>query len=195
MWNFNITNLAHFLFPFFLNEFLVILYEVVTVKFEPLGKLLDLGIQHVQFVQLVVFDHWETDNGTLDSIPTNSENSISISGPTTITAVFKVVTTPVPPPAPVSNLKGIQFPTAFSPNTDGKNEVFKLHVGGDVRSFTFRVYDRWGNQIVSTDEPNFTWDGTYKGKALPSGVYVYQLETEFKNGDFKSTSGNITIVQ
>ncbi len=141
------------------------------------------------------FDHWETDNGTLDSISTNSKNSISISGPTTITAVFKVNTIPVPPPAPVSNLKGIQFPTAFSPNTDAKNEIFKLHVGGDVRSFTFRVYDRWGNQIVSTDEPNFTWDGTYKGKALPSGVYVYQLETEFKNGDFKSTSGNITIVQ
>ncbi len=142
-----------------------------------------------------VFDHWEADNGPLDSIATNSQNSISVTGPGTIIAVFKVITTPVPPPPPVSNLKGIQFPTAFSPNEDSKNEGFQLHVGGDVRSFTFRVWDRWGNLLVSTDDPEFTWDGTYKNKPLQSGVYVYQLETEFKNGTSESTSGNITIVR
>lgn len=142
-----------------------------------------------------VFDHWEANNGPLDSVATNSQNSISVTGPGTVTAVFKVVTTPGPPPPPVSNLKGIQFATAFSPNEDKKNENFILHVGGDVRGFTFRVYDRWGNLVVSTDDPEFEWDGTYKNKPLPSGVYVYQLETEFKDGRFESTSGNLTIVR
>jgi gliding motility-associated-like protein len=142
-----------------------------------------------------VFDHWEADNGPLDSLITNSQNSISITGPGTVTAVYKVITTPVPPTPPVSSLKGIQFPTAFSPNSDKQNEAFQLHVGGDVRSFTFKVYDRWGNQVLSTDVPNFIWDGYYKGKLLQSGVYVYQLETIFKSGDTESKSGNITIVR
>lgn len=142
-----------------------------------------------------VFDHWEADNGPLDSTITNGQNSISITGQGTITAFFKASTTPVPPTPPASSLKGIQFPTAFSPNADAKNEVFQLHVGGDVRSFTFRVYDRWGNQVLSTDEPGFVWDGAFKGKPLQSGVYVYQLETIFKNGDSENTSGNITIIR
>ncbi len=145
-----------------------------------------------------VFDHWESDIGGLDSIPTSSQNSITVSAPGTITAVFKAVTVPgppAPPAPPVSNLKGIQFPTAFSPNEDQSNEAFKLHVGGDVSSFTFKVFDRWGTQLVSTDDPNFTWDGYFKGKALQSGVYVYQMDIQFKNGDIENKSGNITIVR
>lgn len=143
-----------------------------------------------------VFDHWESDNGTLDSIATSSKNSVTVTGPGTITAVFKAVSTNPPGPPPSSNnLKGIQFPTAFSPNSDKLNEGFVLHVGNDVRSFVFKVYDRWGSLILSTDEPGFIWDGNYKGLPLQSGVYVYQLETEFKNGDQENTSGNITIVR
>ncbi len=144
-----------------------------------------------------VFDHWESDTDPLDSLADNDQNSVTVSAPGTITAVFKAVSTPVPPspPAPANNLKGVQFPTAFSPNSDKQNNTFALHVGGDVRSFTFRIYDRWGNQMVSTQDAKFVWDGTYKGKAVQSGVYVYQLEVEFKNGEREQTNGNITIVQ
>lgn len=142
-----------------------------------------------------VFDHWESDNGPLDSIPTSSQNSISVTGPGTITAVFTAITGPVPPTPPVSNLNGVQFPTAFSPNEEGQNEVFKFHVGGDVREFSFKLYDRWGKQLFSTDDPDYSWDGIYKGKVVQSGVYVYQLDIQFKNGDVENTSGNITVVR
>ncbi len=141
-----------------------------------------------------IFDHWESTSGPLDSIPTNPENSITVTGPGTITAVFKAISTPTPSP-PTGNVKGFHLPTAFSPNGDNKNEVFRFVVGYDVKSFTLRIFDRWGNAVVKTSEPKFVWDGTYKGKDVEGGVYVYSVEVNYTNGSSEILSGNITVVR
>ncbi|MGJ8661545.1 MAG: CotH kinase family protein, partial [Bacteroidota bacterium] len=135
-----------------------------------------------------IFDHWESTNDTLDSLITNSENSISVTGPGTITAVFTEVLSPNPP-APTGNVKGFHLPTAFSPNGDNKNEVFRFVVGYDVKSFTLRIFDRWGNSIVNTSEPKFVWDGTFKGNNVEGGVYVYSVEVNYNNGSTEILSG------
>ncbi|MFA7272331.1 MAG: CotH kinase family protein [Crocinitomicaceae bacterium] len=140
-----------------------------------------------------VFDHWEADNGPLDSLSTNATNSVSITGPGTIKAVFKAVDGSVPPPT--GNGKGFHMPTAFSPNGDGKNELFRFVVGKDVKSFTMYLFDRWGNAIIQTSEPTFSWDGIYKGKEVEAGVYVYMLEVNYTNGTTENLSGNLTIIR
>jgi gliding motility-associated-like protein len=140
-----------------------------------------------------IFDHWESTSGTLDSVIINSKNSVSITGPGTITAVFKVLDSSTPMPS--GKVKGFHLPTAFSPNGDNKNDVFRFIVGYDVESFNLRIYDRWGRAMVNTVEPKHLWDGTYKGKDVESGVYVYSVEVNYFDGSKENLSGNITVIR
>ena len=92
---------------------------------------------------------------------------------------------------------GIYVPTGFSPNGSGleDNETLKLIVGIDVVSFTFQVYDRWGNRMVRTSEKTFEWDGTSNGEPCNSGVYAYVLEVVFEDGHAELRTGNITLIR
>lgn len=62
------------------------------------------------------------------------------------------------------------IPNAFSPNGDGNNDNFYIQAQSGVRVILFQVFNRLGEKI---HEGNFPWDGTYKGKQAPPGVYVY----------------------
>ena len=92
---------------------------------------------------------------------------------------------------------GIFVPTGFSPNGMGHpdNETLKLIVGRDVVSFTFQVYDRWGNRMVRTSEKTFEWDGTSNGEPCNSGVYAYVLEVVYEDGSAELRTGNITLIR
>ncbi|MBW8687103.1 gliding motility-associated C-terminal domain-containing protein [Chitinophaga rhizophila] len=70
----------------------------------------------------------------------------------------------------------VYAPTAFSPNGDGQNDIFKPR-GVGVASYTlFTVMDRWGNSVFSTKSINAGWDGTFNGKKVPSGGYVWLIQ-------------------
>jgi len=88
---------------------------------------------------------------------------------------------------------GIHIPTAFSPNGDNNNDVFTIVIGQDVLSFTIHIYDRWGNEIISTDDKLMEWDGTHNEKDCNSGVYAYILEAVMDDGSAQLLSGNITL--
>ena len=64
----------------------------------------------------------------------------------------------------------IYFPTAFSPNGDGLNDLF-LPQGKDYEGIELQVYDRWGGLLFSSQSPSFAWDG---GDAA-GGLYVYRF--------------------
>lgn len=65
------------------------------------------------------------------------------------------------------------MPSAFSPNGDGLNDVFRLPPGSSFDLTLFSVFDRWGNLVFRTRTPDRGWDGTYQGTALPAGVFTY----------------------
>ena len=68
------------------------------------------------------------------------------------------------------------LPNAFTPNEDGLNEQFRGRgVTRYLSDFELAVFDRHGTQVWRTEEPTDGWDGTYSGRALPGGVYVWQL--------------------
>lgn len=92
-------------------------------------------------------------------------------------------------------VNGVFVPTGFSPNGDSNNDIFSIVIGKDVRSFTFHLYDRWGNKMLMTSEKGFTWDGTYKGDLCNTGVYAYMLEVSYYNGSGELLSGNITLIR
>lgn len=74
----------------------------------------------------------------------------------------------------------ILVPTAFTPNGDGLNDIFKPFTIGLTRLDYFSVYNRWGQLLYKTTILGQGWDGNFNGKAQPSGTYVYQAQgTDF----------------
>ncbi|MEZ4805418.1 MAG: gliding motility-associated C-terminal domain-containing protein [Bacteroidia bacterium] len=68
------------------------------------------------------------------------------------------------------------IPNVFSPNGDQINDHFKVESQCPLFEFNLKIYSRWGELLFETHEVNEPWDGTYKGKAVPLGVYMYTLE-------------------
>lgn len=90
---------------------------------------------------------------------------------------------------------GIHVPSAFSPNGDGNNETLMVIVGKDVVNYTIRIYDRWGNLIITSSENDFAWDGTHNGVLCNSGVFAYMLEVVYEDGSAELREGNITLLR
>ena len=65
--------------------------------------------------------------------------------------------------------------------------------GSGISSLTFRVFDRWGQKVFETTDIAIGWDGTYRGKPLDTGVFVYTLEGAFYSGTEFSQKGNVTL--
>jgi gliding motility-associated-like protein len=85
-------------------------------------------------------------------------------------------------------------PSAFSPNASGKNDSQCVH-GGCIASMTFRIFDRWGKEVFAITDPKTCWDGTYNGKTLNPGVFVYLLTAQRTNGETVEKQGNITLLR
>lgn len=64
-------------------------------------------------------------------------------------------------------------PTAFSPDNDGLNDIFRPIVVGMKSLDAFRVYNRWGQLVFSTTQTGFGWDGNFKGMPQGAGTYVW----------------------
>jgi gliding motility-associated-like protein len=89
-----------------------------------------------------------------------------------------------------------ETPTAFTPNNDGMNDQFSLQ-GWDecTTSFFITIYDRWGEKIFESEDVNFNWDGSYKGKALGSAVFVYYIKADILKVGTINKKGNITLIR
>jgi gliding motility-associated-like protein len=97
------------------------------------------------------------------------------------------------------------FPTAFSPNDDGKNDFFRPVILGLARINELRVYNRWGEEVFSISgvdvaggplPTDLSWDGKYKGEEQPVGVYVYYLSgVATATGKTIDRKGDITLVR
>ena len=85
-------------------------------------------------------------------------------------------------------------PNAFSPNNDGANDV--LYVKGQcLETFTFMVFNRWGEKVFETTDKNVGWDGTFNGDLMNTAVFVYRLEGKDYYGKAYSMKGNVTLIR
>ncbi|MFO7658293.1 MAG: gliding motility-associated C-terminal domain-containing protein, partial [Bacteroidales bacterium] len=68
------------------------------------------------------------------------------------------------------------IPNAFTPDGDGRNDVFRpIPSVSTISHFSMRVFDRWGGQVFETENIGQGWDGTKNGKPCPEGAYVYRI--------------------
>lgn len=70
----------------------------------------------------------------------------------------------------------VGVPNVFSPNQDGVNDEVELFSFAIQEIEVMRIYSRWGELMFESNEMNMKWDGTYKGKMMDPGIYVYYLE-------------------
>ncbi|GIV32700.1 MAG: hypothetical protein KatS3mg031_0235 [Chitinophagales bacterium] len=94
---------------------------------------------------------------------------------------------------------GIYVPNAFSPNNDGINDTYYVVIWG-YTYFKLTIFDRWGEKIFETRDPNVGWDGTFRGKPVNPGVYVYNVDADFEQGieplNWKEhKKGSLTVIR
>ena len=88
----------------------------------------------------------------------------------------------------------LDIPNAFSPaNQDGVNDVWKVSYRSLI-SFECHIFNRAGIKIATLTSPDQGWDGKYKGKFVPSGVYFYVIKAVGADGKKYDRGGDINII-
>lgn len=89
----------------------------------------------------------------------------------------------------------IFLPNAFTPNDDGRNDVFIPILDFEPREYKMFVFDRTGKPLFHTTDPATGWDGSLNGSGKArEGVYVYHIEYLSHNGVRQVRTGNLTLV-
>ncbi len=100
----------------------------------------------------------------------------------------------------------ISFPNAFTPNPAGpngghyvygekENYVFYPFVQEGIVEYNLQIYTRWGEFIFESNDINIGWDGYYRGKLAPQGVYIYKATCKFGTGVIKVYTGDVTLLR
>ncbi|NLR69175.1 gliding motility-associated C-terminal domain-containing protein, partial [Chitinophaga varians] len=89
-----------------------------------------------------------------------------------------------------------QFPNAFSPNGDGRNDVFRPIVRGPMFDYELRIFNRWGELIFISSDSHKGWDGKFKGSPVDIGTYVWWLTyKKVAGGASNVIKGEVTVVR
>lgn len=96
---------------------------------------------------------------------------------------------------PKDCMKGIYVPTAFSPNGDGRNDVFRPMLFGNVKEYRLVVYNRWGQVVFESGDRNKGWDGTVAGIVQDPAVFIWMCTYQFEGEKLKTEKGTVTVVK
>jgi gliding motility-associated-like protein len=90
----------------------------------------------------------------------------------------------------------LRMPNAFTPNGDGKNDVFRIPPATTQKIRSFSVYDRHGERVFRTADSSMGWDGTFRHQREPSGAYLWEVEYEDQlSGKFLRAHGTVILIR
>jgi gliding motility-associated-like protein len=90
----------------------------------------------------------------------------------------------------------VYVPSAFSPNNDGINDLFSVSMSGvRAEGFEILIFDRWGEELYSTTDLQFEWDGVYRQQDLKSGMYVWRMRYVNIHGVSKELEGRVYLIR
>ena len=101
----------------------------------------------------------------------------------------------------VSTNRQVYFPTAFSPDFDGINDIFTAYGGPATASISeLKVFDRWGSlvyvgQNLPMGSETAGWDGRFRNEKLPVGTYTYLATIQFFDGVIQTYTGSILLIR
>jgi gliding motility-associated-like protein len=93
--------------------------------------------------------------------------------------------------------KGPEFyvPSAFTPDGDGLNDVFRFVPVGMTQIAYFRIFDRYGQMVYSSADPRQGWEGTVNGKAQAANTYVWTIAGKDYLGNTVQRKGVVTLIR
>jgi gliding motility-associated-like protein len=86
------------------------------------------------------------------------------------------------------------IPNTFTPNGNGQNDVFKVY-SNIMKSMHLMIFNQWGEKVFETTHPQTGWDGTYKGKQQPAGVYIYVARVLLTDGTTANQKGTVNLIR
>jgi gliding motility-associated-like protein len=95
----------------------------------------------------------------------------------------------------VLDIQTLNIPNVFSPNGDGINDVFYIVNHVNIILYEFSIYDRWGEQVFTTNNLTEGWDGTYRNKEAEIGTYMYTLIATDEEGIDVSRNGTVILLR
>jgi gliding motility-associated-like protein len=83
----------------------------------------------------------------------------------------------------------------FTPNNDGKNDVFNFR-GTGITTSQLRVFNRWGEQLFESNDAKTGWNGkTMQGVNCPEGTYFWQMSYRLRSGKYGKHSGSVNLIR
>lgn len=91
-------------------------------------------------------------------------------------------------------LHKLHMPSAFTPNDDGLNDLFRIPPDASVVLKEFSIYNRWGNVVFRTADITKGWNGTFLGQKVETGTFVYLVKGTVKDEEV-TIKGTVTLVR
>jgi gliding motility-associated-like protein len=96
---------------------------------------------------------------------------------------------------PKDCLQGFFMPNAFTPDNDGKNDLIKPVLLGNVKQYNFYIFNRWGQQIFQTTDKFQGWNGTHKGLKQDENTFIWKCVYQFENEQTQVRKGSFILIR
>lgn len=140
---------------------------------------------------------WEPNDGSIDNPGINNP----VATPT-ITTTYRVYATDTngcvdmdSVVITVDNRTGIFVASAFTPNGDGLNDIFRVNGKGEFTVVEMAVFNRWGENVFRSTSGNKGWDGTFNGQPAEIGTYNYIIILHTPYKDNETLKGTVTLIR
>ena len=176
----------------------VVLYPAPTLTAVTVSQSVTFGTAIQLSASGALYYTWSPDNGTLTNPNISNPVARPLDKTTYIVAGMNEwgCTDTALVTIDINYIDTVLVPTAFSPNGDGYNDVFRIVNVKDCKLVAFDIYNRWG-QLVFHNDYNIRqgWDGTFNGVPMDMGVYNYLIILSKANGDNVVYKGDVTLVR
>jgi len=96
----------------------------------------------------------------------------------------------------VDPISTLYIPAAFTPNGDGHNDVWGVKGLLEDQRFILRIWNRWGDLLMESDDLHATWDGRLPDRTMaPNGLYTYEIAYYTADGLYKELHGHLTLAR
>lgn len=89
----------------------------------------------------------------------------------------------------------VYFPNSFTPNNDGKNDLFKAGVYGTLKQYRLIVYNRFGQKIFETTDPGIGWNGFFIGKKQNQDTYTWMANYQLEGKLPEQQTGTVLLIR
>lgn len=89
----------------------------------------------------------------------------------------------------------VYIPSAFTPNNDNLNETFGVVENASLQYFSLEIFSKWGELIFKSNDITKKWDGTFRGKKMPNGSYVWILNYTNIRGRKFYDQGTVMLIR